>query len=64
MIFCKTKKICIHLQNLHSRESISRCDEGDIEQRDRDKAMRKFKVKVGLLVTTDIAARGIDVPEV
>ena len=36
--------------------------EGDMGQRDRDKAMRKFKSeKVGLLVTTDIAARGIDV---
>ncbi len=36
--------------------------EGDMNQKDRDKVMRAFKNKtVNLLVSTDVAARGIDV---
>lgn len=63
MIFCQTKKTARTLtkQLLAKNQSVD-VIEGDMGQRDRDKAMRKFKSeKVDLLVTTDIAARGIDV---
>ena len=63
MIFCQTKKTARVLakQLLAKNQSVD-VIEGDMGQRDRDKAMRKFKSeKVDLLVTTDIAARGIDV---
>ena len=37
---------------------------GDLEQRDRDKMMRKFKSHtLQMLVATDISARGIDVDD-
>lgn len=37
---------------------------GDLEQRDRDKVMRKFKSHtLQMLVATDISARGIDVDD-
>ena len=37
---------------------------GDLQQREREKAMRAFKNhKVQLLITTDVSARGIDVED-
>lgn len=63
MIFCQTKKTARTLtKQLIAKNKSVEVIEGDMGQRDRDKAMRKFKSeKVDLLVTTDIAARGIDV---
>lgn len=63
MIFCQTKRTTRTLtKQLLAKNLEVDVIEGDMGQRDRDKAMRKFKSeKVDLLVTTDIAARGIDV---
>lgn len=63
MIFCQTKNTARTLaKQLLAKNLLVDVIEGDMGQRDRDKAMRKFKSeKVDLLVTTDIAARGIDV---
>jgi len=63
MIFCQTKRTARTLtKQLLAKNLLVDVIEGDMGQRDRDKAMRKFKSeKVDLLVTTDIAARGIDV---
>ncbi len=63
MIFCQTKNTArVLAKQLLAKNLLVDVIEGDMGQRDRDKAMRKFKSeKVDLLVTTDIAARGIDV---
>lgn len=63
MVFCQTKRTARTLtKQLLAKNLLVDVIEGDMGQRDRDKAMRKFKSeKVDLLVTTDIAARGIDV---
>lgn len=66
IIFCKTKQMASTLTKQLVAKNIS-ADElhGDLQQRDRDKVMRKFKNhQVQLLITTDIAARGIDVEDV
>ena len=62
MIFCQTKRTARTLtKQLLAKNLLVDVIEGDMGQRDRDKAMRKFKSeKVDLLVTTDIAG-GIDV---
>ncbi len=63
IIFCRTK---INTQNLVkqllSKNFIADAIHGDLQQREREKAMRAFKNhKIQLLVTTDVSARGIDV---
>lgn len=63
MIFCQTKKAArVLAKQLIAKNISADAIEGDMGQRDRDKVMRKFKSeKIDLLVSTDIAARGIDV---
>ncbi len=63
IIFCRTK---LGTQNLTSklRERGFNVDalEGNMQQRERDKAMRAFKKgTLQILVSTDVSARGIDV---
>ena len=63
IIFCRTK---INTQNLVkqllSKNFVADAIHGDLQQREREKAMRAFKNhKIQLLVTTDVSARGIDV---
>ncbi|MBL1293646.1 MAG: ATP-dependent RNA helicase DbpA [Thiotrichales bacterium] len=63
VVFCNTK--------VETREVVAElCDDGfaaialngDMEQRDRDKAMVRFANKsVSILVATDVAARGLDI---
>jgi ATP-dependent RNA helicase DeaD len=63
IIFCRTKagtqNLCAALKERGlSVEAL----EGDMQQRDREKVMRAFKNKsLRVLVSTDVAARGIDV---
>ncbi len=63
IIFTKTK---VAARNLHKQLDSMNYEvgllEGEMNQKDRDKVMRAFKNKsLQLLVSTDVAARGIDV---
>ena len=66
IVFCKTKLGAQKLKEELKEEGFSAVAlEGDMGQRDRDKALRSFKNgSQQLLVCTDVAARGIDVPNV
>ena len=66
IVFCSTK---IRTRNaarlLHKKKLNSVAIEGDMSQNKREYAMDKFrKGKADILVATDVAARGIDVPHV
>ena len=63
VIFCKTKAGARELAELLQGKGFSvDALEGDMQQKDRDKVMRAFKnEKLQFLVSTDVAARGIDV---
>lgn len=65
IIFCKTKAATNLLnKQLIAKNLLSEALHGDLEQRERDKVMRKFKShQFLLLVTTDISARGIDIDD-
>lgn len=63
MIFCRTRAGAIKLGGELEKRGIS-ADvlQGDLSQKDRDKVMRAFKKeRTRFLITTDVAARGIDV---
>jgi ATP-dependent RNA helicase DeaD len=63
VIFCRTKVATQKLtKQLIAKNVLADCIHGDLQQRERDKAMRAFKNKaVQILVATDVAARGIDI---
>ncbi|MES2592671.1 MAG: DEAD/DEAH box helicase [Bacteroidota bacterium] len=63
IVFCKTKDGTQSLaKQLIARNHLAEALHGDLQQRDREKVMRAFKnQKVQILVSTDMAARGIDV---
>jgi len=65
IIFCKTKvdtdSVASHLNR---RWYDAAAIHGDIEQRQRERILKKFKTKATkILVATDVAARGIDVQD-
>ena len=66
LVFCNTKKKVDSLvRDLKSRGYDSDGIHGDMRQTQRDKVMNKFRNgKIEILVATDVAARGIDVPDV
>ena len=63
VIFCKTKAATKKLaKQLISKNVLADAIHGDLLQKERDKVMRAFKgKKIQILVSTDVAARGIDV---
>ena len=63
IIFCRTRADCIAFaQELEPFNFSSLVLHGDMMQTERDKVMRMFKKeRARLLITTDVAARGIDV---
>lgn len=65
IIFCNTKAEVIEITN-HLNEKGYTADSlhGDIAQNLREKVVKQFKAnKYGLLVATDVAARGIDIQD-
>ena len=66
LVFCNTKRKVDRLtRDLKSRGYSVDGIHGDMRQNQRDKVMGKFrKGKIEILVATDVAARGIDVPNV
>jgi len=66
LVFCNTKRRVDRLvRDLETRGYLVGGIHGDLSQRQRDTVMSKFRSgKIDILVATDVAARGIDVPDV
>ena len=65
IVFCNVKENIEYLDKFLTKNKISHATfSGDMEQYDRDRALIKFRNGTSqLLIATDLAARGIDVPE-
>jgi len=63
MVFCRTKRTAAKVaEELAHRGFAAAAVHGDLGQGAREQAMRAFRSgKVGVLIATDVAARGIDV---
>jgi len=63
MVFCRTKRTAAKVaDDLQERGFAAAAVHGDLGQGAREQAMRAFRSgKVGVLIATDVAARGIDV---
>ena len=66
LVFCATKIRADRLaQALHEYRYDAMAIHGDLSQRQRDFAIQSFRTgKTGLLIATDVAARGLDIPKV
>jgi ATP-dependent RNA helicase DeaD len=66
MIFCRTKLMVDELgEALMARGFAAETLHGDLSQAQRDRVMKRFRTgQADILVATDVAARGLDVPEV
>lgn len=64
VIFCRTKSATQKLAaQLNAKNIVAGAINGDLLQKERDKVMRAFKNGTSqILVATDIAARGLDIP--
>ncbi len=63
IIFCRTKRECDEIgSHLQSRWYLASALHGDMDQKERERILGRFKKKQAMiLVATDVAARGIDV---
>jgi ATP-dependent RNA helicase DeaD len=66
MIFCRTKHGVDQLgESLLARGFAAETLHGDLSQAQRDRVMRRFRAsQADILIATDVAARGLDIPEV
>jgi len=66
IIFCNYKDTIQRVSDYLNKHDISHgCFYGGLEQKDRERALLKFRNGTHqLLIATDLAARGIDVPEI
>ncbi len=66
MVFCNTKYNTAMLANQLARSNFNvDCLHGDLSQAERNRIMGRFKAgEIAVLVSTDVAARGIDVSDV
>jgi ATP-dependent RNA helicase DeaD len=66
MIFCRTRSEADALgESLQGRGYAAEVIHGDLAQTQRDRVMKRFRDgQAELLVATDVAARGLDIPEV
>ncbi len=66
MIFCRTRAEADHLgESLQGRGYMAEVIHGDLSQAMRERVMKRFREgQVELLVATDVAARGLDIPDV
>jgi len=66
MVFCSTKKMVDMLSHkLRAYGYAADGIHGDLSQASRDKVMGKFRSgKLRILIATDVAARGLDIPDV
>ena len=65
IIFCNLKESIQEVSTFLERNNISHgCFHGDMEQKDRERSLIKFRNGTyQVIVATDLAARGIDIPE-
>jgi ATP-dependent RNA helicase DeaD len=66
MVFCATKRMVDEVaERIQARGYVAEPIHGDISQPLREKVLRAFREgRTEVLVATDVAARGLDVPEV
>lgn len=66
IIFCNFRDSIQEVSNFLSKNKISHgCFSGGMEQKDRERALIKFRNGTSrILLATDLAARGIDIPEI
>jgi ATP-dependent RNA helicase DDX5/DBP2 len=66
IIFTGTKRFCDELaKDIRTAGTNARCIHGDMEQWQRDQVLMQFKTdRIPVLVATDVAARGLDVPDI
>ena len=66
LIFVETKRGADHLEEVLCRDGYPASSiHGDKSQREREEALKSFKTgKTPILVATDVAARGLDIPNV
>ena len=66
IVFCETRQDTKQLAELMLKRGVSVAAlHGELNQNQRDDSMKKFKdQKVDFLICTDVAARGIDVPNI
>jgi ATP-dependent RNA helicase DeaD len=66
IIFCRTRSEADSLgESLQGRGYLSEVLHGDLSQAQRDRVMKRFREgQAELLVATDVAARGLDIPDV
>ena len=66
LIFVETKRGADYLEECLCREHFAACSiHGDKSQREREEALKSFKTgRTPVLVATDVAARGLDIPNV
>ena len=65
LVFCHTKRRWMKSREGSSRWAICRRNPRRLHQSHRDEMMRKFKGgDIDILVATDVAARGLDIPDV
>lgn len=64
LVFTNTKKDC-HDLSINNAKLDSQCLHGDMQQEQRESTMKSFRDnKFGVLIATDVAARGLDLPMV
>ncbi|KAK0640707.1 P-loop containing nucleoside triphosphate hydrolase protein [Cercophora newfieldiana] len=66
LVFCLYKKEAVRVENFLERRGIRVCSiHGDLGQDQRTRSLEAFKAgTTSVLVATDVAARGLDIPEV
>ncbi|MCE5280051.1 MAG: DEAD/DEAH box helicase [Planctomycetaceae bacterium] len=66
LVFTRTKRDAAKVAHLLREEGVNAREiHGDLEQRDRDKVMKRFREgELHVLVATDLASRGIDVDDI
>lgn len=66
LVFCLYKKEATRVENMLARKGVKVCGiHGDLRQEQRTKSLEAFKTgQTPVLVATDVAARGLDIPEV
>jgi ATP-dependent RNA helicase DDX3X len=66
LIFVETKRSCDYIEDILCGKGFPACSiHGDKSQREREDALRSFKrAQTPVMVATDVASRGLDIPNV